>query len=114
MKTAELSELQINGVPYVPKSAASVSQPYGPTKIVILQRGWVMVGQLVRNGSECKLYNASVIRTWGTTKGLGEIALNGPIKDKTVLDKCGGVVEFDYLTVVAALSVEESKWANVL
>lgn len=109
-----VSELQVNGITYVPKSTQPVVQPNGPTKIVVLQRGWVMVGKLERNGSDCKLHNASVIRAWGTTKGLGEIALNGPIKDKTVLDKCGGVVEFDYLTVVASLSVEESKWASVL
>jgi hypothetical protein len=88
-------------------------QPSCQLKIIILQRGWVMVGRLEKNGSECKLHNASVIRIWGTKKGLGEIAGNGPTKD-TVLDKCYGVVEFDYLTVVASISVEESKWAKEL
>lgn len=109
----DAQELEVNGVKYVPKSSQPTVQPSGPTKIVILQRGWVMVGRLERNGSDCKLHNASVIRIWGTKKGLGEIALNGPTKD-TVLDKTGGVVEFDYLTVVASLSVEESKWASAL
>jgi hypothetical protein len=108
-----VSELQINGVAYVLKNSQPQIQPNGPTKIVILQRGWVMVGRLERNGSDCKLHNASVIRIWGTKKGLGEIASNGPTKD-TVLDKCGGVVEFDYLTTVAVIAVEESKWAKEL
>ncbi len=84
----------------------------GDVKLVILQRGWCMVGRLERNGSECKLHNASVIRTWGTTKGLGEIA-NGPTSS-TKLDKCYGVVEFDWLTVVAAISADEEKWKNYL
>lgn len=106
-------ELSVNGVTYIPKSSANQKQPDGPIKIVILQRGWVMVGRLERDGSECKLHSASVIRNWGTTKGLGEIAISGPTKDSK-LDKCGGLVEFDYLTVVAAISCVESKWASVL
>lgn len=113
MKT-DIKELDINGVAYVPKNSQVEVQPSGPIKIVILQRGWVMVGRLERNGSDCKLHNASVIRSWGTTKGLGELASNGPIKNKTILDACIGVVEFDYLTVVASISVEESKWAKEL
>ncbi len=85
----------------------------GEYKIVILQRGWVMAGKFQREGSECKLYHASVIRNWGTTKGLGEIADAGPTKD-TKLDPCNGLVEFDYLTVVATICVNEAKWKNAL
>lgn len=85
----------------------------GEIKIVILQRGWVMIGRFERNGSDCKLHNASVIRNWGTTKGLGELAIEGKKKD-TKLDKCGGIVEFDYLTVVATISVDQEKWQKEL
>lgn len=81
----------------------------GDVKIVILQRGWCMVGRFERSGSDCKLHSASVIRKWGTTKGLGEIAKDGPTSD-TMLDNCNGLVEFDYLTVVAMISCNESKW----
>ncbi len=73
----------IDGMEYVKKSEQIENN--GELKIVILQRGWVMVGRLERNGSDCKLHNAAVVRKWGTTKGLGEIAQNGPTKD-TVLD----------------------------
>lgn len=83
-----------------------------PIKIAILQRGWVMVGRFERTGSDCTLRDASVIRVWGTTRGLGEIATDGPAK-KTILDKCG-VVQFDYLTAVALIDCEESKWTNAL
>lgn len=107
-----VNEVTINGVTYVQKGTQEKEYD-GNIKIVILQRGWVMVGKFERNGSECKLHNASVIRRWGTIKGLGEIANGGPTKD-TILDKCFGVVEFDYLTVVASISVEESKWQNKL
>jgi hypothetical protein len=85
----------------------------GNVKIVILQRGWVMVGRFERNGSDCKLYNASVIQRWGTTKGLGEIAEGGPTKD-TILNPCNGLVEFDYLTVVATIDCKEKAWVKEL
>jgi hypothetical protein len=85
----------------------------GDVKIVILQRGWAMVGRLERDGSECKLHNASVIRTWGTTKGLGEIAKDGPTSS-TKLDKINGVVEFDYLTVVATIACDSKSWKKEL
>lgn len=103
-----LSEIVINGVTYSPKGSSDYVAT-GDIKIVVLQRGWCLVGRLERNGSECKLHNASVIRCWGTTKGLGEIAGEGP-KISTKLDKCNGLVEFDYLTVVCAITCKESKW----
>ena len=102
-----MKNVTIDGVEYTPVKNDS------DVKIVVLQRGWVMVGRLERTGSDCKLHNAAVIRVWGTKKGLGEIAQAGPTKD-TVLDKCGSLVEFDYLTVVAAISCEASKWASAL
>ena len=85
----------------------------GDLKIVILQRGWVMVGRFERFENDCKLHNASVIRVWGTTGGLGEIASNGPTSS-TKLDPCNGLVEFDYLTVVAMISCNEEKWKKCL
>lgn len=106
----DASEIEVNGVAYVPKNSQKV-QYNGDIKIVVLQRGWVMVGRLERDGSECILNNASVIRNWGTTKGLGEIAGSGPTKD-TKLDPTSGQVEFDYLTVVATISCNESVWAK--
>ena len=101
--------IQMDDMPMpVPKPDLSQDNSL-PIKIVILQRGWNMIGRFERNGADCKLYNASVIRVWGTTKGLGEIAADGPTKD-TILDKTYGVVEFDYLTVVATIAVREDKW----
>jgi hypothetical protein len=55
----------------------------------------------------------SVIRNWGTTNGLGEIAEGGPTSS-TKLDKCKGVVEFDYMTVVLTIDCEARKWQSKL
>jgi hypothetical protein len=109
---ATAKTLTIDGVEYVKKSEASGSEYKGDKKIVILQRGWVMAGRLERDGSECKLHNAHVIRVWGTTNGLGELAESGKLS-QTKLDKCYGVVEFDWLTVVAAISVNPEKWPEL-
>jgi hypothetical protein len=110
MTKVNVDEVVIDGQTYVPKDSDITK---GDIKIVILQRGWVMVGRFERNGSECKLSNASVIRSWGTTKGLGELAKNGPLEG-TKLDKTYGIVEFDYLTVVASIACEERSWKSVL
>ena len=105
----QVNEVIINGSTYVLKGSQQDYTDKGDIKIVVLQRGWVMVGLFERNGSECKLHKASVIRNWGTTKGLGEIAFGGPTRS-TKIDPTNGVVEFDYLTVVATIACNESKW----
>jgi hypothetical protein len=106
----DVSEIQINGVTYIPKNESKV-QYDGEIKIVILQRGWVVVGRFERNGSDCKVHDASVIRNWGTTRGLGEIAKDGPT-ESTKIDPTNGLVEFDYLTVVASISCNQVAWAK--
>ena len=107
---ANLETITINGKTYY--SSKQVQEFTGDLKIMVLQRGWVMIGRLERDGSECKLHNAHVIRNWGTKKGLGELATEGA-KPDTKLDACGGVVEFDYLTVVCSIAVDKSKWQNL-
>lgn len=59
-------------------------------RIYALQAAWVLIGEVTEKNGTVVLNNASVIRYWGTTKGLGQIALEGPTKD-TVLDPCGTV-----------------------
>jgi hypothetical protein len=113
----EQNEITINGKVYVLKGSEQKGTEQkddikGDIKICILQRGWVMIGRLEKNGSDCTLHNASVIRRWGTTKGLGEL-VNGPTKD-TALDKCYGEVQFDSLTVVATISCKGDVWENKL
>ena len=112
---SEINEIKVNGVDYVRKDSVPEKKYDGEIKIVILQRGWVYVGRYTQNNETmmCELNQSHCIRKWGTTKGLGEIAGKGPLND-TILDKCYGVVEFDYLTVVAMIAVEESKWASKL
>lgn len=101
--------IKIDEVEYIRKDAARPATT-GDIRIVILQRGWIMVGRYSQDGQNCKLSNASVVRIWGTIKGLGEIAVNGPTS-KTVLDKCPDV-RFHELTVIATIDCVESVWST--
>lgn len=106
----EIQEIVIDGKTYVPKE--SIQREYeGEIKIVVLQRGWVYIGRLERKGNDCKLHNAFNIRSWGTTKGLPEL-VNGATSS-TKLDKCEGVVEFDWLTVVHTITANPEKWKTI-
>lgn len=101
----------IGGKEYVPKDQVKTQEVVGDLKIVILQRGWIYIGRFERNGNDCRLHNASCIRTWGTTKGLAEL-VNGPTTN-TKLDKCEGIVEFDWLTIVHTISANSEKWKSL-
>jgi len=106
--------MMIDSVKYVREdSVRQVLQPTGDIKIVILPRGWNMVGHFSQEGSKCKLEKASVIRRWGTTQGLGELALKGPLAD-TILDPCPLPVEFHELTVIATMGCVEGVWTSRL
>lgn len=59
-------------------------------EIVVVQAGWVLIGDVAESAKFVEVSNASVIRVWGTERGLGQIALTGPTKD-TILDPCGEV-----------------------
>ena len=77
-------------------------------QIVIAQRGWVFVGDVERTENEVVIKNAQNIRRWGTSRGLGELAQNGP-QPNTVLDDYG-TARMHPLAVVATLDCEELKW----
>lgn len=102
----------IDDVKYV-RADSVMHQPTGDIKIVILPRGWNMIGYFSKEGTQCRLEKAAVIRRWGTTKGLGELAGSGPLST-TILDKCPLPVEFHELNVIAALCCAEDVWKTVL
>jgi hypothetical protein len=79
-------------------------------RIVILQRGWVVVGKYSKKDSEITLTGGSVIRTWGTTKGLGELAFDGPLSG-TKLDPIPET-NWHELTEIASIKCKAEKWKN--
>lgn len=76
--------------------------------IVVLDRGFVYVGDCDISGDWCVISNARNIRQWGTTKGLGELAQGGPTKS-TALDSVG-TVRAPMRAVISVIDTEASKW----
>ena len=74
-------------------------------QIVIAQRGWVFVGSVTRSENEVVIEDAAVVRRWGTTAGLGQLAAKGPTAD-TRLDPCP-TVRIHPLAVVAMMDCAE-------
>ena|SRR3990167_3029246 len=85
----------------------------GGVRIVVLQRGWIAVGRYSQDGYNCKLDDASIIRNWGTTKGLPQL-IDGPLEGKTVLDKSSTAIRFHEMTVVLTLDCKEEGWKKYL
>ena len=99
--------IKIDEIEYVRADQAPVKP--SKKKIVILQRGWIVVGDFSQEGQHCTLEKSSVIRSWGTSKGLGQLALEGP-QSSTKLDACG-TCEFHEMNVVAMLNIKNpEKW----
>lgn len=108
----QIKELEVNGVTYVEKGSQKSEPKNSTIKIVVLQRGWALIGRWSQEGDMCNLENAHVIRLWGTTKGLGELALEGKTS-KTTLDKAGSV-DFHILTTVLIINADEKLWDKEL
>jgi len=76
------------------KTTASNSPESGAvsmgTQIVVLDRGWVYVGKVIRTNDEVRIENARCIRRWETNNGLGQLR-DGPLAN-TILDDCGIVI----------------------
>ena len=103
-----MNKIQINGEDYIKISEVNVVPSV--KQIVILNRGWVVVGDYseLEDKMECTLTNASVIRVWGTTKGLGELAENGPTSS-TKLDASPNI-RFHKMTMVARMDCNVDNW----
>ena len=95
--------IEINGEQY-----RKVDNINSKKQIVVLQRGWVIVGDVSQEGDYLTINNAFVVRIWGTTKGLGEIAENGPTS-KTKLDPCPKNT-VHILTTVTRMDCNPSNW----
>ena len=94
--------MNIDGVEYVPVNTS------GKTAIVVCDRGFVLVGKVTHDGSYLTITDCSCVRVWGTSRGLGEIASEGPTS-KTKLDP-QPTTRVHELQVVQIIDCEESKW----
>lgn len=96
--------VMVGNVRYVPEVAES------EIKIVVLDRGWVVVGYVSYKDGFTFIDRGAVIRNWGTTRGLGEIAADGPTAN-TNLDFCPTVKAKN---PIFEMNCEGEKWKTKL
>jgi hypothetical protein len=80
--------------------------------IVVLERGFVYVGEVTHrhDAHEIIITNARNVRRWGTSAGLGELALKGP-QPNTKLDDAG-TVRAPLSAVIHTIDCEANAWAK--
>ena len=76
--------------------------------IIIGQAGWVWVGHYERNGDTILIRDARCIRRWGTTRGLAQLANDGPQPETKLEPACD--VELHVLAVIGRLPCREEAW----
>jgi len=76
--------------------------------VVVLDRGFVYVGNVECDNNWCVISDAHNIRTWGTTNGLGELIQNGPTSE-TKLDAIG-TIRAPMRAVISVIDTEAKKW----
>lgn len=84
-------------------------KPAGKLQIAVLERGFVYVGKVSRQGDDLIIVEASNVRRWGTTRGLGQLASEGP-QPNTKLDPTPTVTA-PLAKLVHLIDCEPSKWA---
>ena len=77
--------------------------------IVVADRGFVYIGEVDHNGEWCVISGARNIRYWGTDRGLGQLALEGP-NEKTKLDAVG-TVRIPNHSVMHIIDTESENWS---
>ena len=98
--------IMIDDVKYV-REDQTTADLKGDVKIIVADRGFVYVGHCEETIDFVKLTGAKNIRSWGTTKGLGEL-VNGPL-GATKLDSVGSI-RIPNRAVISIIDVNQSKW----
>lgn len=82
------------------------------TYIFVMERGFVLVGRPdpeQRDGLFVKLQDCAVIRRWGTTKGLGQLAKEGP-QTNTILEPEPSGTEIKATAIYRRIPCNDTKW----
>lgn len=81
-------------------------------QIVVADRGHVWVGEVcqAQDGSSLYIRDARIVRRWGTTHGLNQLAIEGP-QPNTRLDQAADVI-VPHRAVIARIACARSAWVK--
>ena len=94
----------IDGIEYT----SDPHQTPGLQAIVVCDRGFVLYGTVEIKDSYLTISHGCCIRRWGTTAGLGQLAIYGP-QSKTILDR-QPITLVHELKVVQIIECEGEPW----
>jgi len=77
--------------------------------ILVLDRGWVVVGECWESEDNILLKNGSTVKRWGTTHGLGELANLG-IRENTSLNPFNGDVLINKKFIIMKIECNQDAW----
>jgi hypothetical protein len=107
MQIEDLTIKQVRELQELLAGRPAIVEPerYLGKQIVVLDRGFVYVGDVTIKGDFVTVKNAKNIRRWGTTKGLGEL-LEGPLSS-TVVDPVEGALLIPARAVIHFIAVKK-------
>lgn len=79
-------------------------------RIVVLVRGFIYIGDCTLNDNILTITDAGNLTYWGTTKGLGELAENGPTSSTKYFHT--GIVEAPWHSVIHLIPCEKHLWTK--
>ena len=80
-------------------------------QIAVLTNGFVYVGHITHRGGYVNIEYAKNIRRWGTTRGLGQLAIQG-VQKNTILDETG-TVRVPLHSLIFILDCQEKAWQTI-
>lgn len=81
-------------------------------RIIVWDRGFVSVGYFSLENGVVTVTQGSVVRRWGTLRGLGQLALKGPQKN-TILE-FEGFTQGPFLNVIKTIRCNPEAWEGKL
>ena len=89
--------------------SASADQDYG-WQVVVLDRGFVYVGEVRREGDMYVMPAGRNIRYWGTDKGLHQLVTSGPTKDSKI--DAPALVRIPARALISLHATDGALWKN--
>lgn len=78
--------------------------------LVVIDRGFIHVGHVIIKGNFYSIPAGYTVRRWGTTKGLGELAMNGPLAETELDQNTEVMIHKD--KVIFTMKCNEEKWKS--
>lgn len=106
MTTPNLTTITLDNVKYVREDSIVQLQPNGNRKVLVIDRGWVIAGDVTVKDDNFILTRAVLVRNWSGTGTNG--MLDKPLSDKVKLEPLNQTVEVPRGSVLFAVVVSEN------